>query len=229
MSKIIFICYEHGTGGEGLSVAISRLPFCVDLRYENQGDRTWTYDYFNKLFLKNFDPEWKNKLPTLPREANYIVVPSHYRPEVLKEVFPTALYVVINSPYTKLSKYHLINRIFKQVWSTSHNTLEQRIGYFIQNAGGTKPDRQQLKELDKNISNGEIQCLINRVDPNPTNIKMLFDRWSDRYEACFKYDNDDHIVTVTYEDLQEGKTQKVMEWLTKAVDNFNHGAYVITE
>ena len=75
--------------------------------------------------------------------------------------------------------------------------------------------KQQLKALDKNISNGEIQCLINHVDPNPANIKMLFDKWSADYEACFKYDNDDHSVTVTYEDLVEGKTQNVMQWLKK--------------
>ena len=229
MSKIIFICYEHGAGGEGLAVAISSLPFCVDLSYEKHDDRTWTYDYFNKLFLKNFDPEWKNKLPKLPKESNYIVVPSHYRPEILKEVFSTALYVVINSPQTKVSQDNLLKRIFKQVWSTSHNTLAQRIGYFIQNAGGTKPDRQQLKALDKNISNGEIQCLINRVDPNPVNIKMLFDKWSDHYEACFKYDNNDHIITVTYEDLVKGKTQKVMQWLTKAIDDFPYRDRVIIE
>ena len=214
MGKIIFVCYEHGTGGEGLSVAISGLPFCVDLRHEKHGDRTWTYDYFNKLFLKNFDPAWKDKLPEPPGESTYVVVPSHYRPEILKEEFPTALYVVINSPHTKPSKDNLIQRIFKKVWSTSHNTLAQRIGYFIQNTGGTKPNRQQLKALDKNISNGEIQCLINHVDPNPANTKMLFDKWSNNYEACLKYVDDDNLVTITYEDLLEGKTQKVMQWLT---------------
>ena len=58
---------------------------------------------------------------------------------------------------------------------------------------------------------------------------MLFDKWSDHYEACFKYDNNNTIVTVTYEDLVEGKIQKVMQWLTKATDDFHYRDRMIIE
>ena len=50
MYRFIFVCFEMGTGGENLSVKISLNSKCNTLRHEDMDGRTWSYDYFNKLF-----------------------------------------------------------------------------------------------------------------------------------------------------------------------------------
>ena len=52
MPKFIFVCFQHGAGGEALSVEIRKLKKCNTLNYTKHGPRTWSYDYFDRLFLK---------------------------------------------------------------------------------------------------------------------------------------------------------------------------------
>lgn len=213
MSRFIFVCYQHGHGGESLAVEISKLEICNPLEHEKQGKRTWTQDHFNKLFLKPYDPQWKHKVQPAVDNEKYYVVPSHYRPETLRELFPMALYIVINSPTTKERLQSLTNRIYKNVWLTKHKRLDQKIGYFITNAGHS-PDRGQLKELAKDITNGEIQCVMHRVMKNRNNIKSIFKKWTEKYTPNFLYQNEDKLVTISYDDLMDKKTDSIMSWLT---------------
>ena len=85
MDKFIFVCYDHGAGGEGLAVEISKLHFCNDLKYEKHGDRTWSFDYFNKLFLKNYQKDWIDQISGNHTGKFYEVIPSHYRPELIQK------------------------------------------------------------------------------------------------------------------------------------------------
>jgi len=214
VSRFIFVCYQHGYGGESLAVEISKLEICNPLEHEKQEKRTWTQDHFNKLFLKPYNPEWKHKVHPTVDNKKYYVVPSHYRPETLRELFPMALYVVINSPTTKEGLQSLNNRIYKNVWLTKHKRLDQKIGYFILNAGHS-PDRRQLKELAKDITNGEIQCVIHRVMKNRNNIKSIFKKSRKHNTPDFLYQKEDKLITISYDDRMDKKTDSIMSWLTK--------------
>ena len=218
MDKFIFVCYEHGTGGEGLAVEISKLHFCNDLKYEKHGDRTWRYDYFNKLFLINYQKDWIDQICGNLTGKFYEVIPSHYRPELIQKKYPNAFYVVINSPILTASKENLKKDIFEKVWQSRHRSLAQRIGYFIQNSN-KKPTREQLRKLDNDMSNGEIQCLIRNIKPTENNILKLFEKNIPLVSDVMHYTASHNLFPVAYEDLVLGKKQNIFEWLTKHCNN----------
>ena len=116
MPKFIFVCFQHGAGGEALSVEISKLKKCNTLNYTKHGPRTWSYDYFDRLFLKYPAKNWKDNIK-LDKKANkfYYVIPSHYTPDSIKEVFPNDIFVVITSPQTTEGIESLKERIFQHV------------------------------------------------------------------------------------------------------------------
>ena len=220
MNRFIFVCYGHGSGGEGLSVLISSLQFCNDLKHEKHNSRTWTYDYFNKLFLNYQDPGWLNTIKHNYEGENYEVNPKSYTPEVIKKKFPDALYVVINSPRNESDKEILSNQVYEKVWLTKHDTLSQRVGFFLHNNNNQAPTREQMKILKDEISNGEIRCMIEGIDATPDNIKKLhlstplqaFDGIYDWY-----YDHSHNLFALEYRDMLDNKTQPLLRWLTKKI------------
>ena len=207
--KFIFVCYQHGAGGEPLSVEISKLKKCNTLNYTKHGIRTWSYDYFDKLFLKYYDKNWKDKIK-LDKEANkfYYVIPSHFTPSTIKEVFPNDIFVVITSPKTTEGIESLKERIFQNVWLTKHNTLQEKIGFYILNAG-KRPNRNHLKKLNQDLLNGEINCIIQNIKLTLTNVKELFKKHvkeklviKTKQFNYINYINKKNIFTISYEDLQ---------------------------
>ena len=212
MHKFIFVCYEHGMGGEKLAVELSNNSFCNYLTHEKHGPRTWGYDYFNKLFLKNYDEDWKQKLPEIEPSKLYHVVPSHYTPELLQQVFPDAIYVVINAPRTENGIKRLHRRIYRHVWLTSHNKLDQKVGYFIQYAG-KYPNRQQLKMLDKEVTNAEIQCMVHDLEYTKENLKKIFNRIVKPWRPTFNYKDSSKILTIDYEQLISGNKEELNQRL----------------
>ena len=209
MPKFIFVCYQQGAGGESLSVEISKLKKCNTLNYTKLGPRTWSYDYFDKLFLTYPDKKWKDKIK-LDKKANkfYYVIPSHYTPDSIKEVFPNDIFVVITSPQTTEGIESLKERIFQHVWLTKHNSLQERIGYYIHETG-KKPNRNHLKKLNQDLLNGEINCIIQNIKPTLTNMKELFKKHiveklviKTKQFNYINYINEKNIFTISYEDLQ---------------------------
>ena len=199
-------------GGERLAVELSKNSFCNYLTYEKHGPRTWGYDCFNKLFLKNYDEDWKQKLPEIEPSKLYHVVPSHYTPELLQQVFPDAIYVVINAPRTENGIKRLHRRIYRHVWLTSHNKLDQKVGYFIQYAG-KYPNRQQLKMLDKEVTNAEIQCMVHDLEYTKENLKKIFNRIVKPWRPTFNYKNSGKILTIDYEQLIRGNKEELNQRL----------------
>ena len=216
MPKFIFVCYEHGTGGEPLAVEISKLKKCNTLSYTKHGIRTWSYDYFNKLFLKSYDKNWKNKIK-LDKTSNefYYVVPSHYDPDIIKEVFPNEFFVVINSPKTIEGIKNLKERIFDHVWLTKHNNLQEKIGFYIESAG-KKPSRSHLKKLGQDLLNGEIKCIIHNVEPTLTNMKELFEKVNVRSDR-FNYINKKNLFTIDYKDVITNKNENLINNLKMSI------------
>lgn len=216
MPKFIFVCYAHGTGGEPLAVEISKLKKCNTLNYAMHGIRTWSYDYFDKLFLKSYDKNWKDKIK-LDKTSNefYYVVPSHYTPSTIKEVFPNAIFVVITAPKTTEGIKNLKKRIFDHVWLTKHNTLQEKIGFYIEEAG-KKPSRDHLKKLNQDLLNGEIECVIQGVKPTLTNMKKLFEKVNVGTER-FDYINEKNLFTISYKDFVTNKKENLFKFLAKLI------------
>lgn len=222
MNRFIFVCYEHGTGGEGLCASISGLPFCEDLKFERMGSRTWTYDYFDKFFLTDLVEGWEHSVTADYKGEKYQVIPSHADPFEIQKKFPDAYYIVINSPVTVEDKIELKNTIFEKVWKTRHNTFAQRIGYFMQFSEiynkGKKPTRDQLKKLkDDKILNGEIRCLVHGLEPNDDNMKILWSKHVRTKTTLFKHKESATIFPIPYG--TNGNTKPVHEWLRSKIDS----------
>jgi len=215
VTKFIFVCYEHGTGGENLAVAISKLPFCEDLKHEKHSGRTWTYDCFNKLFLRPYKSDWMIEAEQIQKSDTVRVVPSHYRPEKLKLLYPDEIYVIINIPRTPIGITRLMKRIYKHVWLTKHPHLNQKIGYFIHNAHirnvhnihnkSTVPNLAQIQEMDQPIMNGEIECLIANKKINKENMKELFRTYAKAYYPEFRYKDENNTFVIEYENVNNPK------------------------
>ena len=220
MPKFIFVCFQHGAGGEALSVEMSKLKKCNTLNYTKHGPRTWSYDYFDRLFLKYPAKNWKDNIK-LDKKANkfYYVIPSHYTPDSIKEVFPNDIFVVITSPQTTEGIESLKERIFQHVWLTKHNTLQERIGYYIHETG-KKPNRNHLKKLNNNLLNGEIECVIQNVEPTLTNMKKLFEKFNIKYTGKtkrFNYINEKNLFTISYEDVVTNKKENLFNNLKMSI------------
>ena len=201
MFRFIFVCYNHGAGGEKLSVQISKNAKCNTLKYDVMDKRTWSYDYFNKLFLKPYDKNWKDKCDTTAKSELIHVVPSHYSPSTLREVFPNEFYVVINYPKTAGGVCTLKGSTYEKVWCTKHNNLHQKLGYWRVNTN-REITRDIMKQLNQELTNGEIQCLINDMSISENNIRTLFNQNFYDVPEKLNYTDAENIITIEYEALQ---------------------------
>jgi hypothetical protein len=215
MPKFLFVCYNHGAGGESLAVKISRGNFFNTLAHDMMGDRTWTYDVFDKLLLKPFDSKWKSKIPNVSLTKKLDVIPSHYDPMVLQQMFPNELYVVINDPVTNSSKQEYQQGVYKKVWLSKHKTLQQKIGYWKTNTENSLT-REKLIALSKDITNGGIECLIHDIPYTEANVKMLFKNKIRNLKNKFNYKDKDNLFVIEYKNLSKikGLLARINTWLT---------------
>lgn len=200
MYNFIFVCYNHGAGGENLAVQISKSKYCNTLAYDKMGYRTWTYDIFDKFFLKPFNKDWKSKLKHVTPTRLIDVVPSHYSPTELKKKFPNELYVVINYPTTPKGLVEYRQAVYQKVWLSKHKTLQQKVGYWNNNTNKALT-REHVKKLSKNITNGDIECMIANVPINKKNTKLLFENKMKKMKDKFNFEQKENILVTTYEKL----------------------------
>jgi hypothetical protein len=194
------VCYNHGAGGENLALQISKSKYCNTLAYDKMGYRTWTYDIFDKFFLKPFDKNWQNKLKQVAPTTLVDVVPSHYSPAELKKKFPNELYVVINYPTTSKGLVEYRQAVYQKVWLSKHNTLQQKVGYWKNNTNKALT-RDNVKKLSKNITNGDIECIIADMPINKKNAKLLFKTKMLKMKDKFNFKQKQNIIVTTYEKL----------------------------
>ena len=200
MYNFIFVCYNHGAGGENLALQISKSKYCNTLAYDKMGYRTWTYDIFDKFFLKPFDKNWQNKLKQVAPTTLVDVVPSHYSPAELKKKVPNELYVVINYPTTSKGLVEYRQAVYQKVWLSKHNTLQQKVGYWKNNTNKALT-RDNVKKLSKNITNGDIECIIADMPINKKNAKLLFKTKMLKMKDKFNFKQKQNIIVTTYEKL----------------------------
>ena len=166
--NFVFVCYDHGTGGENIAQQISQLDCCYDLPARRVGHRTITQDCFQKA-LQNPYSDWQSTVQQAVPADRLHVVPSHVEPRELKKLFPRAWYVVINFPSDPTS-VHL--SVYRKVWMNQLPTIQERIGYA--RARGYTIDGEKLLKLREPLNNAEIECLFQGVDYTRSNRKRLF-------------------------------------------------------
>ena len=72
-----------------------------------------------------------------------------------------------------------------------------------------------MKVLNKRITNGEIQCLINDLQPTDNNIRKLFKEYKYKYDFNNDYQDSHRLVTMTFNEMLKGQNQRIFDWLTK--------------
>lgn len=209
MNKFIFVCYNHGCGGENLSVMISKRSYCNTLEFTMQNTRTWSTDVFNKLFLsRQTNHNWKYLISKVPQSEKFYVVPSHIEPKVLQEFFPHAIYVVINFPRTPDQIKHLHNRIYEKVWLSSMDNLKQKIG-FCTLYGYNIDSQEKLKQINTAVNNAHIHCIMNNLDFTQDNINNLLSQHLET--SGMIYTDNKQLITLEYNNLDYKKLERLDE------------------
>ena len=148
MDKLIFVCYQHGFGGENLSHRISNHALCDNLLVKIEKGRTIIKnDVFNKIFLgfnNNFQysfqnqeklckkvmKNFKNKIDKIKK---YNIVPSHIDAGTLRKVFTNSYFITIESPKTKEQHRCYCQHLYNNFWLYKTTNLAEYIGeiYFF--------------------------------------------------------------------------------------------------
>jgi hypothetical protein len=199
MDKLIFVCYQHGFGGENLSYRISQHTLCDKLPVKIEKGRTIIKnDVFNKVLLgfnnnfqysfqdkeklcKKIIKDFKNKIDKIKK---YNVVPSHVDADVLKKCFYNSYFVTIQPPKTEEQYQQYLRHLYDDYWLYKTTNLSEYIGeiYCKIEIFHDEKTEKEIKYLTKEIlskykntlSFGQIQCVVNGLDPSPENMKKLF-------------------------------------------------------
>ena len=166
MVKIIFVCYYQGTGGEHLSVEVSKLDQCYDLEYHRVGNRYVTNDITKGLLrheAKRDNPIlFKQKLSQIKSffarkqhifpHNKWYVVPAHFTPKELEDLDIDKKFISITTPNDNSH----IEKIVEKV-------LPHRFTNILELTGQIKSDGYDPKFILHNqkgaLSYVELQCL----------------------------------------------------------------------
>lgn len=212
MDKLIFVCYQHGFGGENLSYRISQHRLCDKLLVKIEKGRTIILnDVFNKIFLgfndnfqyrfqdkeklcKKIIKNFKNKIDKIKK---YNIVPSHINADTLKKFFIDSYFITIEPPRTEEQYQQYLRHLYDDVWHYKTTNLEEYVGeiYCEIEIFKNKKTKKEIKNLTKQIlskykntlSFGQIKCVVNGLEPSAENMEKLF---SSRYnKKNFEYHN----------------------------------------
>jgi hypothetical protein len=199
MDKLIFVCYQHGFGGENLSHRISQHPLCDRLLVKTEKGRTVIKnDIFNKVFLgfnNNFQynfqdkeklcikiiKDFKNKIDKVNK---FTVVPSHVDAKILRKFFTNSYFVTIKPPNTKEQQQQYLQHLYNNYWLYKTTDITEYIGEIYCKIEMFNDDKtkKEIKKITKEIlskyrnklSFGQIQCVLNGLEPSTKNMKKLF-------------------------------------------------------
>jgi len=213
VNKFIFVCYDHGCGGENLSVQISKRPYCNTLEHTMHNSRTWSNDVFHKLFLKTpTENSWQNQIPCVPASEKFYVIPSHFEPDELVSVFKDSIFVVINFPTSSDSLLHLQNGIYEKVWLSSHTNIKQKIG-FCKQQGYDITTQEQLKQINNSVNNAHIHCIMNNLEFTEENTKHLYSKMAVKITQMkgMNYIDNDQTIVLEYNNTDMKKLDRLDE------------------
>lgn len=144
--KYIFVCYPHGGGGEFLSYIISKAEECNTLVRRKVGNRTKVQDIFNQHMLRMdfnidrcFSDYGDNGDLSAIDENKYVVVPTHYRENVVGQHFKNYKFVNILYPQTEEGHKRVLRNVKNKVWYQPQPTQLEFFG--------------MLQQLEKEVGN----------------------------------------------------------------------------
>ena len=216
MNKTLFVCYQHGCRGEGLSHRISQHSFFTELTANRINGRTVIIDdHFGKKFLMHKTRVDFMDLP-LPADKN-IVVPSHYFFDPLGKTYPKAKYIAIDVPrnlqefkdslydryfeYTTKNFLELMGECEDKFWPYNRQADDRDFEEFV---------REVLSIKDRNF--GDIFCLAKGLEPTYENKKILLE------EVCpaplTKVTTENSFV-IPYEEVNTISVDEIVEYMKK--------------
>ena len=212
MSNILFVCYQHGCKGEGLSVKISKHDTFKTLKANVVNDRTVILDeYFNKKFLCS----WPQNFSDLKNNSKEnIVVPSHLFFESLKTDYGDQKFVSIDAP-KDIDKFR--QELYDRYYCYSTNNIaelagecENRYREYHPDASKTEVPSFTVKCLKKKkITFGEIHCMAKGVDISETNIKRLI---ANHVPQTLSKETIQNSFVVPYEDVKKINIEDIVEY-----------------
>ena len=216
MTKALFVCYQHGCRGEGLSYKLSQHSFFNTLKADIVNGRTILK---NEFFEKKLLHSWYVDLSTLalPVTDDNIVVPSHYFYNTLKNYFPNEYYVSIDAP-TDLEKFRqdLYDRFFEYKTSDLLELVgecENRIREYNQHVSTDEIKKFTAKIIKmKNVTFGSIRCMANNMDPTEENKKMLLNRYT---TGILSDETKQNSLVIAYDDVKYVNAQDVVDYFNK--------------
>ena len=154
-----------------------------------------------KKIIKNF----KNKIGKIKK---YSVIPSHIGADVLKKFFITSYFITIEPPKTKEQHQQYLQHLYNDYWLYKTKNITEYIGeiYCKIEMFKNEKTKKEIKLLTKEIlskykntlSFGQIQCVVNGLEPSYKNMKKLFS--SLHKDEKFKhhnitFDNKNYVVS----------------------------------
>ena len=204
--KFIFVCYNHGCGGEQLAVKISVLPQCNDLQYTKRGKRTVAHDVF-KSGLKSVN-RTRDYKPTYTGLWN--VVPTHASPDDLCGDFPDSIFVLVEVPTDPEMQRKLILRTYRYFALSPCLSWQEAMGEYLDRGG--KLDRIQQSDsrgLKTPIKNIDIHCLVEGIPSTRQNRKRLF--LSNYVIEDIKYTHSENIIPIKFCDVYNNTIQHLLD------------------
>lgn len=240
MDKLIFVCYQHGFGGENLSYRISQHPLCDKLLIKIKKGRTIIKnDIFNKIFLgfnDNFQYSFQDKerlcqsiLKDYETKINgmekYTIVPSHVDASILQRYFINSFFVIIQPPETTAQYKQYLHHLYNDFWLYKTTDVAEYIGeiYSKIELFKSKKTENEIKKLTKEIlskykntlSFGQIQCVINEMEPSVESMKKLFSSLysKKRFKFPNKFKNKSNILHMSYESVKNYDIEDIFQHL----------------
>jgi len=200
-SKLIFVCYEAGAGGERLAVNISSLPGCRQLEcYVTDNNRTIiTNDIFEKIFLYSAGPfeRLHNSVANLKKDFsldNYYIVPSHWDVTFLEPVFPNSRFIRIINPDSSV----LAEAVSEKIWKTKFHNFLEFVGYCkIYLNDQEFKDYLVTKKINHRMTVGEIYAAMEKEIERS-------ESYSHHYHILV---NQSNVINIPYNSFEESREQ----------------------
>lgn len=216
MTKVLFVCYRHGCGGEYLSHKISTHKLFKTLEIRTVNNRTIiTNDFFNKQLLSRNN--WLPDIPKLPTDYN-IVVPSHYFYDILKDYLPNAYFVSIDVP-EDLKKFR--QQLFDRYWKYNTKNMLELAGecesrYYQYHPQAQLEDIKQFTTkifMIKNVTFGDIHCLANELDSTDENKKMLLNSYT---PSSLSAETKQNSFIIPYEKVHTIDVEEIITYIKRS-------------
>ena len=177
MSKIIFVCYNQGAGGESMAKDISNLSNVYDLVSKAVGTRTVTRDVTKGLSRNDAfkQKQLQSIIDDLPNDK-WHVVPTHFKPDQLETLSCEKFYVVIyadNPESREKIEEHKKNKVWNHVFV---DPLELKGQIEAHNADPHDP--YILSRLKGPVQYGKLWSYINRIDPVSDDLEKEYHIWN---------------------------------------------------